>query len=287
MKTLAVTGARGRLAPPLAHYLRSRGHEVHLFSRCAEGDLRGLAELQSPEILAAFDAVLHLGWSSVPLLSEQSPGIEEREDFPLARQIVAAAQRAAKPPLLVFFSTAAVYGNTLGDAAHEEAECCPTGRYAAAKLEAERIFARAPRTCTLRVTNVFSMGCRSHRSQGIIPIMLESCLGGAPLTIWGDGSATKDYLAASDLHAAVEGVVAASCEGVFNVASGHTLSLNDLVALVQRATGREIPIVRAPHYAWDVERTRVSAEKLHRATGWGARVDPENAIAAMAAALLE
>lgn len=287
MSRIAITGGRGRLAPPLAAYLQSRGYHVELFSREPQSGMRALAELTEAGQLAAFDAVLHLGWSSVPLVSEQNPGTEERRDFPLARKLVEAARKASSAPLMVFSSTAAVYGNTDEVPASEEAPCCPLGRYAAAKLEVERIFLEAPRSCILRITNIFSAGCKSYRAQGIIPIILESCLNGTPLTIWGDGGATKDYLAASDLHAAVDSILSGRCEGVFNVASGRSLSINALIALVERATGRRVSIERAPHYAWDVERTRISAGKLRRATGWAARIEPESAIAAMAAGVPE
>ena len=283
-RRIAITGGRGRLAPGLANYLRGHGWEVDLFSREGGGGFRALSELTEPGHLAAFDAVLHLGWSSVPLVAEENPGIEEREDLPFARAMVAAAKECAAPPMLVFFSTAAVYGNTGDEPAAENAPCRPLGRYAAAKLEAEKIFTAAPRACVLRISNVFSAGCAKTRPQGIIPLLLESARTSCAVTIWGDGSAVKDYIAASDSHAAAASVLRHGLCGTFNVASGHALSVKELIRLVEQASGHRVPVSHAPHYAWDVERGVFSSQRLQSAAGWSPQVDPAQAIKDMAAA---
>lgn len=282
MRRIAITGGRGRLAPGLAGFLQSRGSSVGLFSRVASTDAGDLRSLASPAVLEEFDAVLHLGWSTVPLLSEENPGIEEREDFPFLSALVEAATVCARPPLMVFASSAAVYGNTGQEAADEETPCRPLGRYARAKLRAEALLAAAPRVCSLRITNVFGAPGRAARPQGIIPRLIEACRAGTEVTIWGDGTAVKDYLSVEDLHEAVLRVVEEGLTGVFNVASGHVMSVNQLVALVESAVGSRLLRVQAPHFEWDVESARVSAARLESRTGWRARTDPEQAIAQMA-----
>lgn len=281
---IAITGGRGRLAPGLAGFLREGGWEVELFSREGGGGFRALGELTESERLGAFDAVLHLGWSSVPLVAEENPGVEEREDLPFARAMVAAAKQCALSPMLVFFSTAAVYGNTGDEPATEDTPCRPLGRYAAAKLATEKIFAEAPRACALRVSNVFSAGCSKTRPQGIIPLLLESARTNRAVTIWGDGSAVKDYIAASDLHSAAVAVLRHGLCGTLNVASGHALSVNELIRLVEQASGHRVPVSHALHYAWDVEKGIFSSQRLQSAAGWSPQVDPAQAIREMAAA---
>ena len=271
-RKVAFTGGRGRLAPGLANYLRGHGWEVDLFSREGGEGFRSLDELTDAAHLGVFDAVLHLGWSSVPLVSEENPGIEEREDLPFARAMVAAAKECAAPPILVFFSTAAVYGNTGDEPATEDTPCRPLGRYAAAKLTAEKIFAEAPRACVLRISNVFSPGCAKTRPQGIIPLLLESARTSRAVTIWGDGSAVKDYIAASDLYRAVEAVIASNLCGVFNVCSGCSLAVNDLVAIVEAEGRHSLQCIHQQHYIWDVEASRISSRKLQSVLGWAPEV---------------
>ena len=267
-KRIAITGGRGRLAPGLAALLREAGHDAVLFSRNSDGSFRDASLLAHPEELCLFDAVLHLGWSTVPLVAEENPGIEEEQDFPFVRALVAATGGSARSPKLVFFSTAAVYGNTGDDAATEETPCRPLGRYAAGKLAAEKLFASSANACVLRITNVFGAGCPLTRPQGIIPVLHHAARHGGEVQIWGDGSAVKDYLAAADLHRAVEAVLAADLRGVFNVSSGDSLSVNELVALVEEATGRRIRRKHLARYPWDVSVAHVSSEKLRHATGW-------------------
>ncbi|MBE2179517.1 MAG: NAD-dependent epimerase/dehydratase family protein [Chthoniobacterales bacterium] len=282
MKRVAITGARGRLAPGVAAFLGDHGWSAALFSRTASHGIREISSLASPAVLGEFDAVLHLGWSSVPLLSEESPGIEEREDFPFARALAAAVASCGNPPLLVFASSAAVYGNTGEVVADEQAPCSPLGRYAAAKLEAEQILSSAPRVCTLRITNVFGIGGGATRPQGIIPRLIGACRTGAEVTIWGEGNAMKDYLSVADLHEGILRILDAEVTGIFNVASGHVLSVNELIALVETAVGSPLLRVAAPPFRWDVRCSRISAAALQQRSGWAARIDPAQAIRQMA-----
>jgi len=281
MRRIALTGGRGRLAPGLAAHLRDAGHEVVLFSREASGAYAGLNELADHAVLGSFDAVLHLGWSTVPLVAEESPGIEEQCDLPFVRALVAAAAKCADSPRIIFFSTAAVYGDTGTLPATEETVCAPLGRYAAGKLRAEQILASCRRACALRITNVFAAGCPLTRPQGIIPVLLRAARDGGKVQIWGDGSATKDYLSASDLHRAVEAAIGHGLEGVFNVSSGFSLSVNRLVALVEETSGRKIEREYLPHYPWDVSVAHVSSAKLQTVTGWRSNDSPEEFIRAL------
>lgn len=283
MTRVAITGGRSRLAPGLAAYLAALGWKVDLFSRQAGPGYHGIESLLAPGGMAEFGAVVHLAWSSVPLLSEEDPGIEEREDYPFARALAGAASACLEPPLIVFASSAAVYGNTGTEPVDEALPCLPLGRYAAAKLAAEAILASAPRCCSLRITNVFGAGDALSRPQGIIPRLIDAALSGREVTIWGDGMAQKDYLAAPDLHAAFHRVLESGLTGIFNVASGHVMSVNQLVALVEESTGRPVRLTHAPHFSWDVEKSIVSAAALWRRACWRALLDPEAAIAGMVA----
>ena len=262
----------------MAGHLRGAGHEVVFFSRRADGESGNLSALECAHNLDGFDAVLHLGWSTVPLVAEENPGIEEKQDFPFARALVAAAGESARSPKLVFFSTAAVYGDTGANAATEESPCHPLGRYAAGKLAVEKFFAPSANACVLRITNVFGAGCPLTRPQGIIPVLQHAARHGGEVQIWGDGSAVKDYLAAADLHRAVEAVLASDLRGVFNVSSGDSLSVNELVTLVEEATGRQIQRKHLARYPWDVSVAHVSSEKLCRATGWSPAILPREAV---------
>lgn len=279
---IAITGSRGRLAPVLQAVLTRAGAEIVSFSRTEDSHHRPLSSLVHGETLTEFDAILHLGWSTVPLVSEQNPGIEEKDDLAFLRQMSAAAASRPKPPRLLFFSTAAVYGNTIAHPATEETTPVPLGRYAAAKLQAEQIVAAVPRSCILRVTNVFGP-LSTEKPQGIIPLLYQACHTGAPVKIWGDGSATKDYIHADDFAAAVAAVLRAGLSGIYNVASGHSLSLHEIIDLVETASRKRLIREHIAHYPWDVEYSVVSPARLTVASGWRAAHNPAESIRQMMA----
>jgi UDP-glucose 4-epimerase len=270
---IAVTGGRGRLAPFITDHFRATGSEVISFSRSAGDDFREVSLLAEPRAVADFDAILHLAWSTVPLTSEATPGLEQATDLPLLQNMLDACEAVPRAPHLVFFSTGAVYGNSVAPAT-EQTPCNPLGRYACAKLMAEEIIRtacvrhRALRCSILRVSNVFGSTNSSARPQGIIPLICRSIRDETLMSIWGNGENTKDYLFLTDFLDAVQAVVASGLTGTFNVASGQSLSVNNIVSLVEFSTGKKLRLARRAGYSWDVVESYISARKLRTATGW-------------------
>ena len=289
---IAVTGGRGRLAPFISARLREGDAEVVSFSRSAGDHFQDISLLTEPRILSAFDAILHLGWSTLPLTSEEKPGLEEETDLPLLKDILDACAAVQRPPFLVFFSTAAVYGNTIVSAT-EETPCKPLGGYARAKLMAEEAIRAA---CTrhrrlrcgiLRVSNVFGSVAGPTKPQGVIPRICRAIHDGTLMLIWGDGENTKDYLFLDDFLDAVQAVVTCGLTGTFNVASGQSLSVNKIISIVESLTARKLNVAHRAAFSWDVSISQVCAQKLRKATGWHVRHDLAEAIREVAEAELK
>jgi UDP-glucose 4-epimerase len=285
MKTLriALTGGRGRVAPFVATHLSSSQAEVVTFSRTAGDGFQCTSLLTEPEALAAFDVVLHLGWSTVPLTAEEMPGVEGITDLPLLQELLDACVSTRRPPLLVFFSSAAVYGNTSAPAV-EDTPCQPVGHYARAKLQAEDLIRSACsrydrlRCCTLRISNLFGSAMQSTKPQGLISRVCRAIHENTPVSIWGDGGNTKDYLFLDDFLDVLEIIIARGLTGTFNVASEQSLSVQEIVSLVESLADKKLRVVHSPAFSWDVEESRISAQKLRAATGWRARSDLAEAI---------
>jgi UDP-glucose 4-epimerase len=282
-KRIAVTGGRGRLAPFVAARMNELDSDVVCFSRTAGDSFQEVSLLTEPQTVSKFDALLHLGWSTVPLTSEESPGREQATDLPLLKGILKACASLRRPPLFVFFSTAAVYGNTTVPAT-EETPCRPVGSYARAKLLAEEIIRaacanhRAQRCSILRISNVFGLTGLPTKPQGVISRICRAVYDETPIFLWGDGENTKDYLFLDDLLDAVRAVVTQRRAGTFNVASEKSVSVNDIISLVESVTGKKLHLARCAAFPWDVERSYISARKLRKATGWHARHDFAEAI---------
>ena len=289
---IAVTGGRGRLSPLISAHLREGDSEVVSFSRSAGDDFEEISDLTKPRTLADFDTLLHLGWSTVPLTSEQRAGSEQAIDLPLLQDILNACAAVRRPPHLVFFSTAAVYGNAIVPAT-EETPCNPLGGYARAKLMAEEVIRtacrrhRGLRCGILRISNVFGSTASSTKPQGVIPRICRAIHDETLMSIWGDGENTKDYLCLADFLNAVQAVVTRGLTGTFNVASEQSLSVNNIVSLVESLMGKQLRLAHCPAFPWDVEESHVSAQKLRKSTGWRARQDVAEAIRELAEAELK
>lgn len=275
-----VTGGRGRLASLIADHFRAPAHRVELFSRHAAPGYRANAELLQPGALADCSSLLHLAWSTLPASSETHPGSEEQHDLPQLERLLAALAAAAEPRRthFIFFSTGgAVYGNAPGRPSREDDACAPIGRYGRAKLAAEQIIrehaGRAGLTWTiLRISNPYGYPVPKSRQQGLISHALRCAMEGQSLSIWGDGHARKDFLYYTDFLSALELVMSRRLTGVFNLAAGESHSVNEVIALVEEATEKQITLTHTSAPGWDVQDSRLDNTRLMTATGWQPQV---------------
>ncbi|MBA4135763.1 MAG: hypothetical protein C0518_00440 [Opitutus sp.] len=275
-----VTGGRGRLASLIAEHFRAPAHELAMFSRTASPGFRSHLELLQSSAVADCTTVLHLAWSTLPASSEAHPGSEARYDLPLLAGLLDSIARIAVSPRphLVFFSTGgAVYGDAPARPNREDDPCSPVGRYGQAKLAAEKmIVACADREglpyTILRISNPYGYPVAKNRPQGLIAHALRCAVEGQSLTIWGDGSARKDFLYYEDFLSALEVVVSRRVTGTYNLAAGESHTVNEVIELVQTATGKRIDLSHSPAPSWDVQDSRLDNSRLIAATGWRPQV---------------
>ena len=288
---LIVTGGRGRLAALVAEHFRAPAHEVTLYSRDGTSGFLPLAQLTESGPLADATAVLHLAWSTLPATSEETPGTEEKNDLPLLKNLLeamAAVPKAKRPHFIFFSSGGAVYGNAPGRANVEADACQPIGSYGRAKRAAEELVNTYAGyhglSCTiLRISNPYGYPVPKNRAQGLIPHALRCAVQDQPLTLWGDGSARKDFLHYTDFLSALELVVARRLTGTFNLSAGESHSVSEVIALVEKHTGRRVPIQSRPALGWDVQDSRLDNARLIAATGWKVQVNLDEGIRRAAA----
>lgn len=285
---ICITGARGRLGLALRHYFTNRA-EVLALSRNADAAHDALSALPAVIGEAAVDVIIDLAWGTVPSIAERNPGVEWTDDLPRLSQTLGALARQVqqqKPaPLLVFFSTCAVYGELKenGSAFNESGLKNPIGWYAKAKSDAEDLIQRFSRTLgvqslILRVSNPYGFDQSEHSMQGVIPALVRSAMDGKPFNLWGSGSALKDYLHVQDLCVAVEEAICSGYRGVLNVASGRSIALSEVMTQIEKLTGQRINTVEGNPRPWDVKNGRYSINKIHEVTGWQPEYSFENGL---------
>ena len=282
---IGITGARGRFAPIVAEYLRGKGVEVTTFSRKSCAQHEGLATLLDPAVLSQFDVILHFGWGTVPKDSEEKQGTEWQKDLPFISKLLQALGQVAEKyrPYLIFSSTGAVYGECGNKPAVEGMALAPKSYYAAGKVAAEELLQQHSahglgKVAILRISNLYGAQGVSKVPQGVMAKLSECFHKNTQPTIWGDGTATKDYLHVDDFCEAVYRVLAERLEGVWNLCTGTSHSLLEVLSIFSKHLKWNPDCVFLPHPSWDVEKTNLSSKKLTTATRWFPKIELEQGI---------
>ena len=192
----------------------------------------------------------------------------------------------AKVRKLCFSSSAAIYGDNPTVPKVETMMPEPQSTYAVTKLDGEFYCAMFQReglleTAALRYFNVFGPRQDPRGSYAAaIPAFIESALAGRPLTIYGDGEQTRDFVSVLDVVAAnVHAATTQGLTGVFNVARGGRITVNELARKIVALAGSASPIVYKPGRPGDVRHSTASVEKLC-ATGFVPKSGFDEALAA-------
>lgn len=290
-KTIFVTGGRGRLGTLIADHFRAPAFRVELFSRTPSRGFHPLGMLTQSDAMAQADVVLHLAWSTLPASSELTPGAEQTHDLPLLDQLLSnlAALPQPRRPLFVFFSTGgAVYGNAPGRPSREDDKRQPIGNYGRAKRCAEDLLlSRAAGegiACTiLRISNPYGYPVPRNRLQGLIPHALRCAAEDQLLSLWGDGTARKDFLYYTDFLSALGCVIEQRLTGVFNLSAGESHSVREVLDLVEEITGHRLRLAHQPAPSWDVQDSRLDNTRFKTASGWSPQVSLADGIRRAAA----
>ncbi|AQT68337.1 UDP-glucose 4-epimerase [Anaerohalosphaera lusitana] len=180
---------------------------------------------------------------------------------------------AADVKKLVFSSSAAIYGDNPTVPKLENMLPEPKSPYAITKLDGEyycRMFAEEGRleTCCLRYFNVFGprQDPNSAYAAAAVPIFISKALANEPITIFGDGTQTRDFIYVKDIVAAnIYAAANENCRGVYNVAYGKRLSINDLAERIIRLTGSKSEIHYAPERPGDVKHSQACIDQIVQA----------------------
>jgi len=162
-------------------------------------------------------------------------------------QILLDAVREAPVDRFILFSSSEVYGTAESAPMDEEHPLNPRSPYAATKAGADRLAYAYYVTYGLPVVIVRpfnNYGPRQHPEK-VIPRFITQALQDQPLTIHGDGHASRDWLYVDDDAEAIEAVIAAPVENVagevLNVATGTDIPVTEIADAVLAALGKPSP----------------------------------------------
>jgi UDP-glucose 4-epimerase len=222
---------------------------------------------------AGADYIFHLAaMVSVPE-SVEKPG--ETVDLNVHGTLnVLEAARTHGVKKVVISSSAAIYGDNPIVPKVESMLPEPKSPYAITKLDAEyyaNMYTsefKTPVVC-LRYFNVFGPR-QDPKSQyaAAVPIFIARAIRNQDITIYGDGEQTRDFVYVKDVVAANELAARSSATGVYNIACGGRITINDLAKNIIAITGSSSKILYAPERAGDVKHSQAD---ISRASAIGFR----------------
>jgi len=172
---------------------------------------------------------------------------------------------------LCFSTSAANYGDNPVVPKVESMLPEPKSPYAITKLDGEfycRMFSeeRGLPTACLRYFNVFGPRQNPRSAYAAaVPIFIAKALAGEDLCIFGDGGQTRDFVYVEDVAAANIYFATHEPQGVFNIACGGRITINDLAEEIVRLTGSSSKIVHCPERPGDVRHSMADVSKAREA----------------------
>jgi dTDP-glucose 4,6-dehydratase len=273
LDALTYAGSLENLAPVTEH-------ERHSF---VEGDIRDLDLVQ--EVVAEVDVIVNAAAESHVEKSIAEGASEFVTTNVEGTQILLDAIREAPVERFILFSSSEVYGTAEYSPMDEEHPLNPRSPYAATKAGADRLAYAYHLTYGLPIVIVRpfnNYGPRQHPEK-VVPRFITQALNDEPLTIHGDGHASRDWLYVDDDAEAIEAVIGADLDRVvgevINVATGVDISVSEIADLVLDVLGKPESLkLNVEERPGQVDRHVGSTEKAERLLGWRARTAFEDGL---------
>jgi len=262
MEKAIVTGGAGFIGSHLVEELVSEGYQVIILDDLSAGKLENIATLlksKSAEFIqgsvtdypglqklcAGVTFVFHqAAYNSVAGSIEYPLPVYETNIGGTLKVLMAARDCGVKKVILA--SSSSVYGNTASMPQNEEMPPSPLSPYALTKLTGEyysAIFRQiyGLSTVCLRYFNVYGPRQDIHSQYAAaIPTFIQKAYQNLAPVIFGNGEQSRDFVFVKDVVRANMLAARSHAEGIYNVGSGHSITINQLVATILQLMGKDL-----------------------------------------------
>ena len=293
-KRALVTGGAGFIGSHVADLFLAKGFDVEIIDDLSTGRRENLSasarfhevSVASPDAAAivrdgAFDVILHVAGQIDVRKSVADPLADAAINILGTLNLLEAVRSSGGKARFVFTSTGgAIYGDFNRPPNIENYPKDPESPYAVSKLSAEYYMAYYGRVqgmacAAVRFGNVYGPRQDPHGEAGVVAIFCTRILEGKPLTIFGDGTQTRDYVYVGDV---AEAVWAAATRDLppaekvdaraFNIGTGVATTVVDLAKMLQDQAGTNLPIEFAPRRVGEQQESFLDVSKARDVLGW-------------------
>ena len=242
----------------------------------ADIDVRMLNTLN--ELVKDTDIVIHLAGHTDVRESIKDPEEDADNNIMGAISILEACRRHNK--VAVFASSAAVYGQSATLPLRESSPCNPSSPYGMSKLTAENYFMLynklyGTKTISLRLLNVAG----PLKRKGVMYNFTSSVLNDKPITVFGDGEQTRDFIHVMDV---VDAILKASHSRnygeIFNIGSGKQISVNELLKMIRESSLKSPSVHYADKIPGEIYHSQADISKARSLLDWSPKRSLKDAV---------
>jgi len=279
-----VTGGNGFIGSHLVDQLVKRGWDVTVFdlnerrydplpaeAHFIKGDLNQAYLVR--EALSGVDVVFHLVWTTIHEVANRDPSGDVTANLIPTIHLLEACRNAGVRRIIFVSSGGTVYGPAQALPISESHPQNPVNSYGVTKLAAEKYLYMFKHLygidyAIFRPSVPYGPRQNPLARQGAVAVFLYRVAHGLPVTIWGDGSVTRDYFYVSDLAEAL--IAGAETElreqRIFNIGGEEEVSLIQLLRMIEEVAGKRAHVEHAPGRGFDAPRialdTRLARQEL-------------------------
>lgn len=294
-----MTGGAGFIGSNIVRLLLERGHDVTVLDNLSSGYRQNLAPFPQVNLIEGDirdakivdqavdgnEVIFHLAASVGNTRSIENPILDSEINIIGTLNVLEAArhQHAKK---IVFSSSAGIFGELKTLPIREDHPVEPDSPYGASKLGAEKLCLAYSKlyeldAVCLRYFNVYGINQRYDAYGNVIPIFAHRLFKGLPITIFGDGEQTRDFVNVRDVaEANYRAGMKEGLSGAFNIASASSVTINHLAHFMREASGINGVIEYAPPRKGDVRDSLADISAAANAFGYEPSVDLEEGLRA-------
>ncbi|MCD2435534.1 NAD-dependent epimerase/dehydratase family protein [Acidaminococcus sp. NSJ-142] len=280
MTNILVTGGAGFIGSHVVALLLKQGYEkVCVLDNLSTGKKENVPaavplevlDIRSPELEAflqkqQFDVVIHLAAQTMVPFSMAHPDLDEAINISGMVHLLEGCRKSGVKKI-IFSSSAAIYGDNQNLPLKETEAPAPTSFYGLTKAAGEqyiRLYEKAfgLKGIIFRFANVYGERQGETGEGGVISIFAQKIAKQEAVSIFGDGNQTRDFVYAGDIARAIVLGVGYEGSGTFNVSTNQEVSLNQLIAALEKVTGKKLQVNYGPVRPGDIYASVLSHQAI-------------------------